>query len=204
MSDVQPSILSSCHNTSITITGHKLNTHHTRHSRATQSLNQHGISTATRHALLAATTVHGQPARHATTSIICVPKSRTTLPAATKWSSAPNANRWRNNLQQLHKPAFVCLHSLKGTRLRPSRIAPLSKTRSNGRDHRDDSPWWRFNSEHMLGKLQLPRVWSRRRCRDHRCARRQSSHPGHGHGAILLGLESDLGKAGSGWGVGVL
>ena len=159
MKNDQLFILPSSHYTNIKITEHTLNICHKRDSPATDLPTQHGIPTATRHALLAATTVHGQPARHATTPTIHVPQPGPASPTATKRSSTPNADRWCNDLQQLHKPAFVRLHCHKGTRFRSSRIAPYSKTPSNGYHNWNNSPWRRFNGEHMLGILQLPRVW---------------------------------------------
>jgi hypothetical protein len=201
MKDIHPSILSSLQYRNITITERISIIQQTRHSRTLGFSTQHGIPTTTRHALLEA---HAQPAQHATTSTIHVPKPSTTLPALTKWSSTANANRRYNNLEQPHKSTTIHLHSIKGPRFRPSRIAHLSKTRSHGNNDRDDSPWWFLYCEHMLGNLQLLCVWSRGRYRDHRRARRLSSHQGHGHGAILLGLETDWGEAGRCWRVGVL
>ena len=208
MKGVRSFILSSFQHTNIIhvplIAENILNFHHTTHSRATDPTTQHGLPTATRHALLAATTAHAQPARHATTSTVHVRNPSTTSPAATKRSSTPNANQRYNDLQQLHKPTIIHLHHLKSPRFRPSKLAHLPKTHSNWYHHRDDSPRRLFYREHMLGNLWLLVFDRGGRYRYHRRARRESGHQGYGHGAIMLGLETDLGEAGSCWGVGVL
>jgi hypothetical protein len=51
-------ILSSSHYTNIKITEHTSNIHRKRYSQAIDLPTQHGIPTATRHALLAAATAH--------------------------------------------------------------------------------------------------------------------------------------------------
>ena len=94
MKGVRSFILSSFQYTNIIplIAEDILSLHHTTHSRAIASPTQHGLPTATRHALLAATTAHAQPARHATTSTVHVRNPSTTSPVSTKRSSTPNAN----------------------------------------------------------------------------------------------------------------